>query len=147
MCLSVCVCCCCCCCCFLLLFFRGGGGGGKFSLSGLAGIRVALPGVNKAQQPQEQRYPFLSVCVVFSCVQTMLYDCQCLEFVTCAQMSMHAIAHGGCTDTVRESALKVNSGRKIPCRTRDSNPRQYCAGLAFQSDTLRDELFPPKDCN
>ena len=30
-----------------------------------------------------------------------------------------------CTDTVRESALKVDSGRKIPCRTRDSNPRQY----------------------
>ena len=24
----------------------------------------------------------------------------------------HAIAHGRCTDTVRESALKVDSGRK-----------------------------------
>ena len=73
---------------------------------------------------------------------------------------MHAIAHRGCTDTVRESALEVDSiifktslfyrlslicslasedikqkdrivvsGRKIPCRTRDSNPRQYCARL------------------
>ena len=28
----------------------------------------AYPG--KAQQPQEQRYPFLSVCAVCSCVQT-----------------------------------------------------------------------------
>ena len=34
----------------------------------------------------------------------------------------------GCTDTVRESALEVDSGgKKIPCRTWDSNPRQYCA--------------------
>ena len=28
--------------------------------------------LGKAQQPQEQRYPFLSVCAVFSCVQTMV---------------------------------------------------------------------------
>ena len=41
---------------------------------------------------------------------------------------MHAIAHGGCTDTVRESALKVDSGRKIPCRTGESNLRRRCAG-------------------
>ena len=34
---------------------------------------------------------------------------------------MHAIALEGCTDTVRESALKVDSGRKIPCRTEESN--------------------------
>ena len=27
----------------------------------------------------------------------------------------------GCMDTVRESAMKVDSGRKIPCRTRESN--------------------------
>ena len=32
----------------------------------LAGIRVA-------QQPQEQRYPFLPVSVVFSCVLTMVW--------------------------------------------------------------------------
>ena len=49
--------------------------------------------------------------------------------LTCAQMSMNAIAHGGCTDTVRESALKVDSGRKIHC-------------LAFQPDVLPTELFP-----
>ena len=30
----------------------------------------------------------------------------------CSQMLMHAIAQGGFTDTVRESALKVDSGRK-----------------------------------
>ena len=42
-------------------------------------------------------------------------------------MLMRATAHGGCTDTVRESAPEVGSGRKIPCRTGDSNPSQYCA--------------------
>ena len=34
----------------------------------------------------------------------------------------------GCTDTVRESALKVDSGRKIPCRTGESNLRQRRVG-------------------
>ena len=34
----------------------------------------------------------------------------------------------GCADTVRESALKLGSGRKIPCRTGDSNLRQRRAG-------------------
>ena len=30
------------------------------------------------------------------------------------QMLMHVIAHGGCADTVIESALEVDSGRKVP---------------------------------
>ena len=38
-------------------------------------------------------------------------------------------AHGGCMDTVGQSALEVDSGRKIPCCTGDSNPHQYCAWL------------------
>ena len=50
-------------------------------------------------------------------------------------MLMHVIAHGGCADTVRESALEVDSVRKIPYHTGDSNRRQYCA-LAFRSDAL-----------
>ena len=33
-----------------------------------------------------------------------------------------------CADTVRESALKADSGRKIPCRTGESNPHQRCVG-------------------
>ena len=44
-------------------------------------------------------------------------------------MLVRAIAHGGCTDTVRESALKVDPGRKIPCGTGDSNPCRFCAWL------------------
>ena len=34
----------------------------------------------------------------------------------------------GCTDTVKESALKVDSGRKIPCPTGESNLRHQRAG-------------------
>ena len=34
------------------------------------------------------------------------YGCQCWGFLTFAEMLMHAISDGGCTDTVRESALK-----------------------------------------
>ena len=35
---------------------------------------------------------------------------------------------GECTDTVRESALKVNPGRKIPCHREESNLRLQRAG-------------------
>ena len=62
------------------------------------------------------RYPFQSVCAVFSCVQTTEQErvqrwypmaASVSDFFTCAQLLRHTIAHGGCTDTVRESALKV----------------------------------------
>ena len=39
-------------------------------------------------------------------------------------MLMHAIAHGVVRTHVREFSLKVDSGRKIPCRTGESNLRQ-----------------------
>ena len=45
----------------------------------------------------------------------------------------------GCTDTVRESALKVEPGRKIPCRTGGSNLRQRRDGPMFLYPT---ELHP-----
>ena len=35
---------------------------------------------------------------------------------------------GGCTDTVRESALRAETGRKIPYRIEESNLPQRCAG-------------------
>ena len=55
-------------------------------------------------------------------------------------MLMQAIAHKGCTDTVRESALNLDSGRKIPRRT-GTQPASVLR-LASQSDALPDELFP-----
>ena len=35
-----------------------------------------------------------------------------LGFCVCAQVLVHATAHGGCTDTVSESALVLDSGEK-----------------------------------
>ena len=54
---------------------------------------------------------------------------------------VHTIAHWGCTDTVRESTLKVDFWRKILCRTGESNPRQYCAWLF--GPTLYKLSYPP----
>ena len=51
------------------------------------------------------------------------------NFKMCAQISMHVTAHSGCANTVRESALKVNSGRKILCHPGELNPCQYCIRL------------------
>jgi len=62
-------------------------------------------------------------------VSKQWYGYQCFGFSTCAQTLMPAVARGSCMDTVRESALQGDSGRKIPCRTGDSNPCQYCPRL------------------
>ena len=48
--------------------------------------------------------------------------------VTCAQMLMHANAQGSIRIHVRESALKVDSGRRIPCCTGGLNLRQQHDG-------------------
>ena len=66
-----------------------------------------MPYLSKAQQPQEQRCPFLPVCAVFSCVQTMVW-LPVFGGLTCTEMLMHGIAHRHCTNTVAESALKRN---------------------------------------
>ena len=58
-----------------------------------------------------------------------VYGCKCLGFLMCAESLMHALACRGCMDTVTESALKVDPGRKNPCHTRDLSPHQHCAWL------------------
>ena len=55
-------------------------------------------------------------------------DMDYAKFNVRTHVKMHAIAHGECTDTVEESTLKVDSGRKIPCRTGESNLRRRRAG-------------------
>ena len=56
---------------------------------------------------------------------------QFLGSLTCAQMLLHAIALGSCTDTVKESALKGDSRRKIVRCTRKSNLPKRRAGPTF----------------
>ena len=78
-----------------------------------------LTWVRQVQQPREQRYPFILVCAcIFVSVSRQWYmAASVLGFLTYAQMLMRAIAHEGCTDTVRGCALKVNSWRKVACCT------------------------------
>ena len=56
-------------------------------------------------------------CVQYFRVFKQWYGCQCLESLTCAYTLMHAVEHKRCMDTARESALKDDSGREVPCRT------------------------------
>ena len=63
-------------------------------------------------------------------------------------MLIHAIAHGGCTDTVRQSALEGNSRgggggiKKNPLPHWGLKPASILR-LVFQSDALPTELSPP----
>ena len=61
------------------------------------------------------------MCSIFVCSNSGMAD-SVQGLLTCAQMLMHAIAHGGRTDTVSESALSV-------------------LRLTFQSGALPPELF------
>ena len=65
-------------------------------------------------------------CVQCFCVAKQRYGCQCLGFLRCAQMSllMHSVH--------QESALEVDSGRKIPCCTRDSNCNSIMLGFSVK---------------
>ena len=87
------------------------------------------PYLGKAQQPQKQRDPFLPGCAVFSCVQTITLVWLFGIFNVRTDVDASLFTHRVCRNTVRESALEVDSGGEIPCCTRDSNPHQYCAWL------------------
>ena len=55
---------------------------------------------------------------------------------------MQAIALEGCTDTVKESAPKVDSGRKIPCRTEESSlPRRRAGPTLYQLSYIPTQLY------
>ena len=79
----------------------------------------------------------VGACCIFMCPNN---GCQCLGFLTCAQMLICAIAQGCCTDTVRESALKVDREKNLLPHQGLKPSSGLC--LAFQSDTLPVELFP-----
>ena len=94
----------------------------------LSSGKFGLPSSGEKLAATESRYPTYGACWVFYYfhnrpnsdmdygifnVHTDVIACNCtLEY----------------THTVRESALKVDSGRKIPCRTGESNLRRRSAG-------------------
>ena len=73
------------------------------------------PFLGQAQQQQEHCYPFLSVCVVFSCVQTMvlLPVFEIFNLRTDVDAYAHVIARRSCRDTVRESEAAVPDPSKV----------------------------------
>ena len=81
------------------------------------------PYLVKAQQPQEQRYPFLSVCAVVWCVQAMVWLPASWIF-NVPQTLMRTVAH-----SLYGQRKSLHWKLKIPCHTWESNPRQYCAWL------------------
>ena len=89
-------------------------------------IRVAFPGKSQLRQSRAAQTivhaGYFSVSIIH---RTLTWTTGSL---TCAQVLMHAIAHGGLRTHVRESALKVDSGRKIPYRIGEWNLRQVRDG-------------------
>ena len=78
-------------------------------------------------------------CWIFN-VRTNVNACDCTQ---------------GCTDIARESALKVDSGRKIPRRIEESNLRRQRAGpmlyqlsyTPIQAETLEKDGHTCKSVN
>ena len=59
--------------------------------------------------------------------------------LSCTQMLMYVTAHASVW-TRKETALKVDSRKKIPCRTGESNQRQlYIPSLIYDVCTTRDK--------
>ena len=85
-------------------------------------IRVAFPRESKLQQSRgTQPTVHVGRFSVSITHRTLIWTTGSLMR---AQILMHAIAHGGVQTHVRESSVIVDSGRKIPCRTGESNLRQ-----------------------
>ena len=84
-------------------------------------IRVVFPRESQMRQSRAAQPTVHAGCFSVSIIdQTLTWATWSL---TCAQMLMHAITHRGVRTHVRESALKVDSVRKI-VRTGESNLRQ-----------------------
>ena len=89
-------------------------------------IRIAFPGESQLRQSRTTQPAVHAGCFNVSTIhRTLTWT---TESLACAQVLMHAIAHGVVRTHVRQSALTVDSWRKIPCRIGESNLRQRRAG-------------------
>ena len=89
-------------------------------------IRVAFPGESQLRQSRATQPTMHAGC--FECVHnTPNSDMDFRIFNVRTYLNAYDCTRG-CTDTVRESALKADSGRKIFCRTGESNLSQRRAG-------------------
>ena len=105
--------------------------------------KFGSPYLGKAQQPQEQRYPFLPVCAVFSRVQTMVYGCQCLAFNVRTDVDAYDCTQGMYEH--RESSLhwQLTLGEKDYA----APGTPTLVGIVFQWDAVPTELSRPLVCH
>ena len=78
----------------------------SLSLAGNSGGLTRV--IRQSSRKSSAIYPLLLVCAAFCVCSINGMAARVWEVLTCAQVLMHAIAHGGCTDTVRESVLEVD---------------------------------------
>ena len=96
----------------------------------------------RLQQPQEQRYPFLQLCEVFSRVQTMVYSCQCWRFLKVRTYVDACDCTRGLYEHRKRDCTESWLWEKNPLpQQRDSNLRLYYAWLS--SRTLYQLSFSP----
>ena len=80
----------------------------KYLINPLRDIWVALPGYSYSSCESSASH-----CSPFMCLNSTVAACVWDVYVyTCM---MHVTTPRGCMNAVRESALKVDCGRKIPC--------------------------------
>ena len=89
-------------------------------------IRIAFPEESQLRQSHATQNTVYAGC--FSVTITHRTLTRTTGSLTDAQMLMHAILHGGARTHVKECGVKVDSGRKILCRTGESNLPQRRAG-------------------
>ena len=76
----------------------------------IPGGKFGSPYLGKATAAAKSSATNSYQCVQYSHGSKQWYGCQRLGFLTCAQMSMHGTAHGGCTNTVKR--VYTQSSRK-----------------------------------
>lgn len=84
---------------------RGGGWGDDLTL-GTVGAPYMGEGNNSCKSSSSQ------TCQCFH-VHIQWHGFQCLGPLTCVQTLRHAVVHGSCMNTVRESAWKLDSSKKL----------------------------------
>ena len=86
-------------------------------------------------------YPTCGACWVFQCFHNPPNSDMDYRIVNMPTDVKACDCTQGCMDTIKEFALKVDSWRKIPCRTGELNLPQQCA-----SPTLYKLSYIPSQC-
>ena len=105
-------------------------------------FRVAFPGESHLRQSRAAKLTLHTGCFSVSIIhRTLTWTTDYGIFNAHTDVN---VCHctWACTDTVRKSALIFNSGRKIPCRTGESNLRRRRAGpMLYQLSYIPTRVF------